>query len=110
MGTLHGKIVDPPNGFPGLQMKEYDVLINQLGAGGGYGDPLDRDPQKTAEDVINLAVSPEVAHKVYGVVLDPKTNKVNETATEKARREIMQERMREAKPLSFWYPRVVELL
>jgi N-methylhydantoinase B len=38
------------------------------GGGGGFGDPLDRDPAAVAEDVGAGLVSPERAREVYGVV------------------------------------------
>lgn len=37
--------------------------------GGGYGDPLDRDPEAVLLDVVERWVSPQAAHEVYGVVL-----------------------------------------
>ena len=37
--------------------------------GGGYGDPLERDPRAVLEDVLDRWVSREAAHDVYGVVL-----------------------------------------
>jgi N-methylhydantoinase B len=37
--------------------------------GGGYGDPLERDPQAVLEDVLERWVSARAAHDVYGVVL-----------------------------------------
>jgi N-methylhydantoinase B len=36
--------------------------------GGGYGDPLQRDPQDVLEDVLERWVSARAAHDVYGVV------------------------------------------
>ena len=39
--------------------------------GGGYGDPLSRDPQSVARDVARGFVSPEAAKRDYGVGLDP---------------------------------------
>jgi N-methylhydantoinase B len=47
-----------------------DIWYHAWQAGGGYGDPLDRDPARVASDVIDRAVSREVARAVYGVVLD----------------------------------------
>src|ERR1700692_2083902 len=41
----------------------------QSGGGGGFGDPMERDPELVAEDVREGYVSPTVAHNVYGVVL-----------------------------------------
>ncbi|MEN9728597.1 MAG: hypothetical protein RL434_2963 [Pseudomonadota bacterium] len=37
--------------------------------GGGYGDPLERDPARVCRDVLERWETPERAHKVYGVVL-----------------------------------------
>lgn len=37
--------------------------------GGGWGDPLDRDPEKVRADVRDDLVSPQRARDVYGVVL-----------------------------------------
>jgi len=37
-------------------------------AGGGYGNPLERDPAKVADDVLDGVVSVETALKDYGVV------------------------------------------
>ncbi len=37
--------------------------------GGGYGSPLQRDPQQVAADVVKGLVSPQRAHDVYGVVM-----------------------------------------
>ncbi|MCO5089553.1 hydantoinase B/oxoprolinase family protein [Bosea sp. (in: a-proteobacteria)] len=39
--------------------------------GGGYGDPLDRDPEAVAGDVLDRKVSAEAAREIYGVVLAP---------------------------------------
>jgi N-methylhydantoinase B len=58
-----------------------DVLINNSGGGGGWGDPFTRDPDKVLDDVRNDYVSIEHAHADYGVVIDPKTMTVNMEAT-----------------------------
>ncbi|MBF6570612.1 MAG: hydantoinase B/oxoprolinase family protein [Candidatus Binataceae bacterium] len=39
---------------------------------GGYGDPILRDPAMVRRDLIELRISTEAAHAIYGVVLDPK--------------------------------------
>jgi N-methylhydantoinase B len=44
------------------------VQLN-LPGGGGYGNPLERDPQKILEDVISGYVSLEGAEREYGVVI-----------------------------------------
>jgi N-methylhydantoinase B len=50
-------------------LRHGDVQYLRLTAGGGYGDPLDRDPALLVEDVLLRAVSRECARDVYGVVL-----------------------------------------
>jgi len=37
--------------------------------GGGYGDPLERDPEAVLSDVLERWVTPRAAREVYGVVL-----------------------------------------
>ncbi len=45
------------------------VLAYQYGGGGGFEDPLLRDPQAVCEDVLDEYVSPEAARARYGVLL-----------------------------------------
>ncbi len=47
-----------------------DVLSFWAAGGGGYGDPLERDPGRVLEDVIDDYVSIEGAREQYGVVVD----------------------------------------
>jgi len=55
--------------FSNLLIKAGDAIRLMIGGGGGWGDPLDRDPQKVLEDVRNGLVSPQAADLYYGVVL-----------------------------------------
>ena len=64
------------------------VLANNTGGGGGWGDPLYRDPEAVAADVRNGFVSAERARADYGVVADPATGSVDGTATERLRAEM----------------------
>ena len=41
--------------------------------GGGYGDPLKREPEKVAWDVKNEYISLRQAEEEYGVIVDPVT-------------------------------------
>jgi len=43
-----------------------DIIIFSNPGGGGYGNPLERDPEMVEEDVINGYVSPESAKRDYG--------------------------------------------
>jgi len=82
--------------YTNFEIKENDVLYYTLGMGGGYGTPLDRDPEAVRKDVEDELVNPEVAHDVYAVVIDPNTLEIDLAATEKARRERQQEHLRVA--------------
>jgi N-methylhydantoinase B len=53
------------------------------GGGGGWGDPLERDPAAVAQDVAAGLVSPERARTVYGVALGQ-----DDAATEALRRDM----------------------
>jgi N-methylhydantoinase B len=46
-----------------------DVISWQLPGGGGYGNPLDREPERVLADVINGLVSINSAQNDYGVIL-----------------------------------------
>lgn len=57
--------------------------------GGGYGDPLERDPEKVKDDARDGFISLEAARNTYGVVLhtEPELFAVDYPATEQLRRE-----------------------
>ncbi len=57
------------------------TLVNLTGGGGGWGDPLERDPALVARDVRQGLVSPESARRDYGVVVDPVSFEVDERTT-----------------------------
>jgi N-methylhydantoinase B len=65
--------------------------------GAGYGDPLDRDPERVLRDILNRWVSEEFAYEVYGVVLQPDKESVDLKATEQRREEIRTWRRQHAK-------------
>src|SRR5690606_2101859 len=44
-------------------------IVGIQAAGGGYGDPLEREPERVLDDVRQGYVSPEGARGIYGVVL-----------------------------------------
>lgn len=79
--------------FSDVPLMSGDVFSRPTGGGGGYGDPLLRDPALVREDVADDYVSIERARKDYGVVLrvvdaDLAEYAVDETATERQRAQI----------------------
>jgi N-methylhydantoinase B len=66
-------------------MEAGERLYHRQAGGGGWGDPLERDPELVAQDVRNDKVSLASAREDYGVVLDPDTFAVDPEATACAR-------------------------
>jgi N-methylhydantoinase B len=68
------------------------VFRYQTNAGGGWGDPLERPPERVLRDVRDEYVSLAAAREVYGVVIegdpimDPEGLRVDEPATAALRR------------------------
>ncbi len=56
--------------FSDVPLGSGDLFSRPTAGGGGYGDPLDRDPDKVREDVADDYVSVERAARDYGVVLE----------------------------------------
>ncbi len=52
-----------------FELAEGDTYTLYASGGGGWGDPLDRDPEAVRQDVLNEFVSVEAAVKDYGVLL-----------------------------------------
>jgi N-methylhydantoinase B len=66
-GTEREQIVSPT--VAGAQMQTGDRLVYRFGGGGGWGNPLDRDPAAVLEDVWDEYVSSDAARDEYAVVL-----------------------------------------
>ena len=75
----------PGNPFGLTQLKTGDVVTIDAAGGGGCGNPLEREPEMVERDVLEGYVSIERAREDYGVVIDPKTLKVDMEATKKQR-------------------------
>lgn len=82
----------------GIEQTASDVYELGVSGSAGYGDPIDRDPQLVARDILHGSVTPETAERFYGVVLGP-GDEVDEDATERARERIREERRATAQPV-----------
>jgi N-methylhydantoinase B len=60
--------------------------------GGGWGDPLERDPEAVLKDVRNQFVSAARAEADYGVVIDTANWRIDQEATARKREELSRER------------------
>ena len=71
-----------------LGVEPGDRLLFITGGGGGWGDPLERDPASVRLDVLRGFVSPARAREIHGVVLDPISQSLDEAATDALRSEL----------------------
>jgi N-methylhydantoinase B len=74
-----------------------EVFIQTTPGGGGFGDPLLRDPGAVGFDVREGVVSAAAASAVYGVVVDA-DGSVDEAATDACRAELREVRAATAQP------------
>jgi N-methylhydantoinase B len=60
----------------GLTLNTNDIIRVMTGTGAGWGNPLERPVEKVIEDVRNEYITPAIAEKSYGVIVDPETLQV----------------------------------
>jgi N-methylhydantoinase B len=91
----HGEIIDfdTPGKVTGYPIQGGDTVIMRSSGGGGYGNPLRREPALVAEDVVHGYVSPGAAREIYGVVLTPKGD-VDTAATTARRQDLDRQQLR----------------
>jgi len=65
-----------------MTFRRGDIFRHELAGAGGWGDPLDRDPEAVLSDVRNELVSPKKALDDYGVIIDTIAWKVDQSATQ----------------------------
>ena len=69
-----------------VRVAEGDRIVFRTAGGGGWGDPLEREPERVRADVRRRLMSAEMAERDYGVVLTGDARDIDFAATE-ARRE-----------------------
>ncbi|MEU1980843.1 hydantoinase B/oxoprolinase family protein [Nocardia sp. NPDC019395] len=79
-----------PNLAPG------DAIVVRYNGGGGFGDPLDREPQRVADDIRDGHVSAAAARLHWGVVLE-ESGELDPAATTRRRAEIRERRRARAR-------------
>jgi N-methylhydantoinase B len=92
--------IRPP--FTSYNLRRNDVLFHVVTTGGGgFGDPMKRDPQKVLKDVKYAYVSASGAREHYGVVIDAEKLQLNLVETDRLRRETIRKRLSDKEsPLS----------
>ena len=84
-----------------MTMYSGEVLRHELAGGGGWGDPLERDPESVLWDVRNELVSVKSARDDYGVIVQSDGWRIDYNATEKLRLYIKRLRIGKA-PAVLW--------
>jgi N-methylhydantoinase B len=76
--------------FP-LQGK--DALYIRWNGGGGFGDPLERDPEAVLADYLDKTISLKSARRLYGVVFDDGITAIDKKKTAGLRKDLYAERV-----------------
>jgi N-methylhydantoinase B/oxoprolinase/acetone carboxylase alpha subunit len=85
----------------GLQFdvaKDGELYMISQGAGGGYGDPLERDPESVIRDAELNRITAKVARDIFAVAYDEQTFRLDAEATDQLRAQARQDRLRRGKP------------
>jgi N-methylhydantoinase B len=80
-----------PSKVETFPIQKGDRLVFSTAGAGGLGDPLDREPERTATDVHAGLVSVEAAASQYGVIVS-RDGEIDHEATERAQARIRAER------------------
>jgi N-methylhydantoinase B len=80
---LDGRLVEL-NNYDRVVIRPGETVVSICSAGGGYGPPLERDPERVRADVQEGFVSADRACDVYGVILT-ESNEVDVDATRSLR-------------------------
>ncbi|MBI2917298.1 MAG: hydantoinase B/oxoprolinase family protein [Chloroflexi bacterium] len=78
---LAGDAEDVPQLCPPFDLGPEDVWYVRCQGGGGYGDPLEREPTLVHLDVVRGYVSLQAAREVYGVVVKPSSLELDPEGT-----------------------------
>lgn len=118
-------LINPGHGLMDEELKEGDILAATGSGGAGWGDPLERDPQRVLRDLEEGWVSEPVAREVYGVAFHgqgsqgageqegrgageqgsqgEKGAQLDLEGTTRQREQLQQDRLRRARPFQEWW-------
>ena len=93
-GSPSWNILNPGDGETVLptmgttELKRGDVIRHVMASGGGWGDPLERDPEAVEADIRDEKVTIDHALTQYGVIIDPATLRADLVATATERQKL----------------------
>jgi N-methylhydantoinase B len=81
----------------GVELAPGEAITIKAGGGGGYGDPLQRDPDLVLADIIDEFVTPRHAAEAYGVLVTGNRHawSIDHAGTEALRAELRAQRQQE---------------
>ncbi|NAW52254.1 acetone carboxylase subunit alpha [Elizabethkingia argentiflava] len=85
--------------------EDYDLYLNYLRGGPGFGDPLDREYSRIETDLNEGLVLPQYVEQIHGVVIrkDNEDNwHVDTPASDHKRKQIRKERLAKSVPVKEW--------
>ncbi len=81
-----------PSKIDNVKVQSGDRIIFRTAGGGGWGDPLEREPVRVRNDVARRLMSAERARESYGVVLTGEVLEVDTRATQDLRETMKRDR------------------
>jgi len=81
-----------PSKIDNVTVRGGDRIVFRTAGGGGWGDPLERDPRRVRNDVARRLMSAAAAREAYGVVLGGDGFALDERATKELRDGLRQAR------------------
>jgi N-methylhydantoinase B len=91
-------------GKPTMTIRRGDVFRHELAGGGGWGDPLERDPERVLADLRAELITEGFARSAYGVAIDRASWTVDQAATRTLRVELRVARGPGPLPKVAWVP------
>ncbi len=96
LDQLQGRKVDVGAKPGAMVFAPGDVFAYSFQGGGGWGDPLEKEPQAILTEVLEGNMSVAWAKKAFGVVINPQTTKLMEKETAALRKRVRHGRIRAA--------------
>ena len=102
VGSVHAATIEVMAAKQRLLVNPTDAIVVVCAGGGGYGDPLCRDPERVLRDVESGLVTVSVGRGVYGVALSSADGAlaVDDAATAGLREALRAHRLEEGVPVS----------
>jgi acetone carboxylase, alpha subunit len=100
-----GELESVEGAYLGL-FRDGDLFSHSYNSGGGFGDPIEREPADVERDVRGGLASAATSEAANGVVLrdgDADGPRVDAAATEALRARMRERRLAESEPVSDWY-------